>query len=77
MGLALKGKAECNKKHQREGEIFQIAHHSYSLGGSRLHGTTLLWIEDATDGEKFRFVVFLMSLFCPNWDSVNLDVRID
>jgi hypothetical protein len=32
MGLALKGKAECNKKHQRNREVFQIVGHSCSLG---------------------------------------------
>lgn len=32
VGLTLKGKAERNKKHQRDGEIFQMMSHSYSLG---------------------------------------------
>jgi hypothetical protein len=32
VGLALKGKAERNKKHQRNREVFQIMGHSCSLG---------------------------------------------
>jgi hypothetical protein len=38
MGLALKGKAERNKKHERDGEIFQTMSHSCFLGNCCLRG---------------------------------------
>jgi hypothetical protein len=55
--LAFKGKAECNKKHQRDREIFQILCHSKGPQKGRLHGTNLLGVEDAGGREKFRLSV--------------------
>jgi len=63
VGLAFESKAERNKKHQRDGEIFQIVSHSCpSVRFVCMDDPT--WSEDAIDGEKFRSVVFLVSLFC-------------
>lgn len=54
MGLAFKGEAERNKKHQRDGEIFQIVSHSKGPQEVGLHRTNLLGVEDAGLIEKFR-----------------------
>ncbi len=76
MGLALKGKAECNKKHQRNGEVFQIVSHWSSLGKVVCMDDPT-WVEDAIGGEKFRSVVFLVSRFCLMDAPVNFDVRMN
>src|ERR1700754_4473411 len=65
--LTLKSEAECNKKHQRDGEVSQMIGHSYSLGRIVCMDDPAL-SEDATVEEKFRlqllFGVFLLSLRC-------------
>ena len=42
VSLTLKGKAECNKKHQRHCEIFQSVSHSVIPSGGLSAWTTLL-----------------------------------
>jgi hypothetical protein len=62
--LALKGEAERNKKHQRDGEVSQMMGHSYFPREDRLHKDNPALCEDAIDGEKFRRSLFLVSSFC-------------
>jgi hypothetical protein len=60
MGLALKGKAERNKKHQRNREVFQILGHSCSLG--RMSASDYpTWSEDADGKKKFRFATIFLT----------------
>ena len=59
MGLALKGKAERNKKHERNGEVFQTMGHSCSSGSVVCMDKTALG-EDVNIQKKFhRGLAFL------------------
>jgi hypothetical protein len=55
VGLALEGKAERYKKHQRNRESLETMSHSVSSGEVRLKGPNLNEGEDAMRRQKFRF----------------------
>jgi hypothetical protein len=71
MGLALKGKAERNKKQERYGEISQVAGHSCSLGEYCLRGQPYLeWRRQflekvSSEGPIIDDLVICLTLGCP------------